>query len=146
MSDKSGWKQIFHDFNLVGLRSGRETNTGLHVHINRSFLANEQIKKIDLFVNYYRSLFEKLSRRTSNHYAEYNIKGIRQWGHSTTDRYSSVNFENTHTVEFRTFNGTNDIDEFFASLQLVHAVALFVDKISYEDFYENKQEVTKKFK
>ena len=146
MSNKSGWAQIFNDFNLIGLRSGTSTNTGLHIHVNRSFLSNEQIKKLDLFVNYYRNLFEKLSRRTSNHYAEYNIKGIRQWGHPTSDRYTSVNFENSHTVQFRIFSGTNDINQFFASLQLVHAVIMFVDKISYEDFYENKQDVIKKFK
>lgn len=146
MNENSGWKQIFNDFVQHGFSSGESTNTGLHIHVNRSILNNDQIKKIDLFVNYYKDFFEKLARRNQSHYAQYNLKTLRQWGHTTTSRYSSVNFENQHTIQFRIFNGTNKIQQLYSSLQLVHATILFLNHISYQDLYQEKQNTLKRFK
>lgn len=142
----SNWEILCRDLKNVGFKSGTEANTGIHIHVNRSCLQNDQIKKMDLFVNHYQTLFEKISGRSNNHYARYNGKNIRSWGHSTESRYSSVNFENFSTVEFRIFNGSIKKQIIFANLELIHAIVNFTSSVKYEDLYENKEKIIKDFK
>lgn len=142
-SNESGWKELFDDFNKLGFVSGTATHTGLHIHVSRNIMTEKDWKKVDLLINVARNFFEKCARRASTHYCSYNLKSHSNWGYSNS-RYESVNFQNSHTVEFRIFNGTNDINELFASLELVKTIVLLAPKISYEELYENFASVKEK--
>ena len=145
LSDDSGWKELFNDFNRVGFVSGTDTNTGLHVHINRNVLDATQMKKIDLVVNQWSDLFKCIGRRTQDSYCRYTPKLHSQWGRSES-RYQSVNFSNRNTVEFRFFCGTNNVEELFASLESVKIIVLMTKNITYDDLYENEEAVKNKMK
>lgn len=142
-SNESGWRELFEDFNKLGFVSGTTTHTGLHIHVSRNVMTEKDWKKVDLLINVARNFFEKCARRASTHYCSYNLKSHSNWGYSNS-RYESVNFQNSHTVEFRIFNGTNDINELFASLELVKTIVLLAPKISYEELYENFASVKEK--
>lgn len=144
-SDKSGWRELFCDFNQEGFVSGRATNTGLHIHINRNVLTNSQIKKIDLVVNQWHDLFSCIGRRSSNTYCQYNAKLHSELGHSN-DRYQSVNFLNRNTVEFRFFCGTNRVEQLFASLECVKIIVIMSKNITYDTLYEDENGVKNKMK
>ena len=145
LSDKSGWEEIFEDFHNHGFISGSATNTGLHIHVNKNCLTTKQIKKIDLLVNQYESLFSIIGRRTGNRYCAYTQKTYSQLGYSVS-RYQSVNFSNGNTVEFRFFNGTNNVEELFASLECVKMIVLISENITYDEIYESEEAVKNKIK
>lgn len=145
LSDESGWRELFEDFNSDGFVSGTSTNTGLHIHINKNLLTQSQIKKIDLVVNYWQSLFKNIGRRSNDQYCRYNIKRHSEWG-TSNDRYQSVNFSNRNTVEFRFFNGTNNVEELFASLESVKVLVIMSKDISYDILYEDEDAVKEKLK
>lgn len=140
-SAKSGWRKLFADFNSDGFISGVRTNTGLHIHINKNILSDSQCKKIDLLINGdLAEFFQKIGRRNSNSYSVFNYKRHRDWGYSAS-RYESVNFSNGNTVEFRFFNGTNNIKDFYASLEMVKTIFLLTKKATFDDLYEHSSNV-----
>ena len=145
LSDNSGWRELFNDFNQIGFVSGESTNTGLHIHVNRNILTTSQIKKIDLLVNHWQRLFKCIGRRTHDSYCRYREKLHSHWGQSD-DRYQSVNFSNRNTVEFRFFCGTNKFEELFASLEAVKIIIIMTKDITYDDLYENEDAVKNKMK
>ena len=142
-SNLSGWNELFYDFNSIGFISGSQTNTGLHVHINKNVLNRKQEKKIDILVNTWHDLFETIGRRHGNSYCRFQNKFHNEWGRSN-DRYQSVNFSNSHTVEFRFFCGTNDVSELFATLECVKAIVLLTKDITYDELYEDYNAVVNK--
>ena len=144
-SANSNWDKLFEDLRVCGFKSGAQANTGIHVHINRSYLTTIQIKKMDLFVNLYKDLFMKLARRGESSYARYSNKTLRSWGHSTYSRYAAINLQNEHTVQFRIFNGSIKKEDLFSSLQLVHALVYFTKEITYSELYDKKDQTIKKF-
>jgi hypothetical protein len=145
LSEQSGWEVLFEDFNRVGFVSGERTNTGLHIHINKNALTTKQMKKIDLVVNQWQDLFCCIGRRNENGYCHYTRKYHSQWG-TSNDRYQSVNFSNSNTVEFRFFCGTNKVEELFASLQAVKTIVILTKDITYDVLYEDENEVKNKMK
>jgi hypothetical protein len=56
-------------------------------------------------------------------------KDYKSMGNST-DRYEALNWENSHTVEFRMFKGSLKPATVKASLQFVHACMMFVKTVS----------------
>ena len=96
-------------------------------------------------VNQYESLFSIIGRRTGNRYCAYTQKTYSQLGYSVS-RYQSVNFSNGNTVEFRFFNGTNNVEELFASLECVKMIVLISENITYDEIYESEEAVKNKIK
>jgi len=145
-SEESGWKQLLEDAESAGFRSGSEANTGIHVHMNRNFFTDKDLKKIDLFVNFYRDLWEKIAGRRNNSYCSYSMKRHNEWGHNNNGRYSSVNYCNSHTIELRIFNGNIKYNDVMAILEICHALAIFCKDITFEELYEKSNDVKSKFK
>ena len=138
-----------------GYRSHDTSTCGLHVHINKKFFGNtteEQntnIDKLILFFEYFKDQIKIFSRRNDFHYCNFlsdkkgitekkaicNLEKIKNIKYST-DRYVTVNIENSNTVEIRVFKGTLKPESFFASLEFVFNVARVIkendiDKITF---------------
>lgn len=144
-SFESGWKQLLKDAEEATLHSGLNYNTGIHVHLNKSFFNEKDFKKIDMFINFYRALWEKIANRNNNHYAQYNNKRHTEWGYSNT-RYSSVNFTNSNTVEIRIFCGNMNYKHVMAILEICDALARFIKNITWDELYEETEATKNKFK
>lgn len=145
-SEESGWKQLLQDAISAGFHSGTSANTGIHVHMNKNFFDNKHIKKIDLFINSYRDVWEKIARRSNNGYCAYSVKRHQEWGNFGGSRYSSLNLSNSATIEMRIFCGTLDYNVVMATLEFCHALAFFSKNVTYEDLYENQSRTKENFK
>ena len=117
-----------------------ESNTGMHVHIEKArlsqyqigfimqFLNNrtlaENIKTIagrDYVTNYYTSLKDEHTMTYGLYYDDHDKKVIR----NNTDKYSALNTAKQHTVEVRIFASPNNAEECFARLDFVNALVQY---------------------
>ena len=117
-----------------------ESNTGMHVHIEKArlsqyqigfimqFLNNrtlaENIKTIagrDYVTNHYTSLKDEHTMTYGLYYDDYGKKVIR----NNTDKYSALNTAKQHTVEVRIFASPNNAEECFARLDFVNALVQY---------------------
>ena len=145
-SENSGWKQLLQDAKAAGFKSGSEANTGIHVHLNRDFFSYKDLKKIDLFVNQYRDLWEKIAGRRNCSYCAFRVKRHNDWGVNDGHRYSSVNYCNSNTIELRIFNGNINFENVMAILEICDALGNFAKEVTYEKLYEQQDVVKSEFK
>lgn len=117
------------------------TSCGLHFHVSRDALGNtdaeisETIARIDLILENLKDELIVFSRRQGKDLErwasflsdltsvrlDYSLDLIKQakWNQNGR-RYQALNLENTHTIEFRIFKGSLNIETFYASLELVN--------------------------
>ena len=140
------WTGLFAKLDGFGARA-HDTNTcGLHVHVSRAALGNDDeakrlcIAKIMEIMERFRQQFSCFARReiTTSQWCQ-----PTGYGHSTTDgsralkrkaaaiqdsqgfnvhdgrRYHALNLQNPSTIEFRLFKGTLKPDTFYATITLV---------------------------
>jgi hypothetical protein len=90
--------------------------------------------------------FRRFARRNSSFASYANNKQITELGNnlSCNGRYSALNFENRHTVEFRIFRGNLKYESIMALFELVQGVCDFVKlpHVSLDLIY-NQQEICK---
>ena len=126
-------------------QSGDDASCGMHVHVSRAaFKSESAIWRTVAIVNRLQDCFFAFSRRLSsdNEYCRYN----RLYSHFTYEdvkkcdndsRYVAVNLTDDDTVEFRIFASTLDIDEYFASVEIVKKVVEYANSdkrvISFND-------------
>lgn len=140
---KNDFANMFSELREAG-QSGDDASCGMHVHVSRAaFKSESAIWRAVAIVNRLQDCFFAFSRRlnSGNEYCRYN----RLYSHFTyedvekcdNDRYVAVNLTDDDTVEFRIFASTLDIDEYFASVEIVKKVVEYAntDKrvISFND-------------
>jgi len=126
-TNKLGWKELM-DVCLDNDYRSHDTETcGLHIHLSRTFLGNNEIeqelntaKLIILFDRFWTSHIIPFSRR--------NVETITRWAdkpslecvnteteneivdkvkkYKSLGRYKAINLQNSETIEFRLFRGT----------------------------------------
>ena len=125
-----------------GYKSNDTTTCGLHVHISKKALGdneqeiNDNINKIILFSEYYKDDIVKLARRGSCHYMQFlsdyliengyiqdkiyaqSIKEIDKQKDNT--RYYAINNTNNNTLEFRIFRGTLRYNTIYAYIEFIN--------------------------
>lgn len=131
------WQEVMSKAISLGYRSHQTNTCGLHVHVNRNCLGDNQeeqelvISHILLFVEKHWAELLKFSRRS-----EYSINrwaaryGYEKSGRDILDkakkgnlgRYAAVNVMNWATIEFRMFRGTLKHNTLIAALELVNAI------------------------
>ena len=131
------WQEIMTKAIALGYRSHQTSTCGLHFHVNRSCLGDDQeeqelvISHILLFVEKHWAELLKFSRRS-----EYSINrwaaryGYEKTGREILDkakkgrqgRYAAVNLCNYTTIEFRLFRGTLKYNTLIAALELVDKI------------------------
>lgn len=132
------WKEIFDYMTSQGMKSHYTSHCGLHIHASRNYLSLSKWSEVDYFLHKFKSQFETLARRSDNEYAEFDcnitaedteLAKLKKSGKSG-NRYRALNLTNRRTVEFRLFRGTLKHETLLATLELVHAVIMFIKSIN----------------
>ena len=109
--------------------NGALCRDGLHVHVSRSAMSEAHENRFGAFIYANLANLLPVARRSSNSYCKskaspkngYDVQRIS----SERDRYFAVNYTNRNTIELRIFRDTCKVTEYFASVQLVHAIYQF---------------------
>ena len=131
------WEAIIKKAISLGYRSHQTSTCGLHVHVNRSCLGDDQeeqelvIGHILYFIEHHWNELLKFSRRSEYSMNRWAARyGYEKTGREILDkakkgnngRYAAVNLMNYSTIEFRLFRGTLKLNTLLATLELVNAV------------------------
>ena len=132
------WKNVLTRLKTLSYLSHQAGTCGLHIHVNRNSLGETYetqeatIARILYFFERHWEELLKFSRRSKYQLerwaARYGYKDKPKdiLDHAKTGanngRYSCVNLQNCHTVEFRMFRGTLKLNTIIATLQLVNRI------------------------
>ncbi len=117
------------------LRSHDTTTCGLHVHISRNVLKEDQIERMVHFIHdpENREFIKMVSGRPPGRYQDYSAPKLKPFNYKVRDdkqnRYTALNLCNDATVEFRLFKGTLNPGTFFARLEFALALTRYCDKV-----------------
>lgn len=139
------WDKVFaecRDYNATSHNNGR---CGLHMHINRSWLDEEDmVFRLDRLIQNHRHNWIVFSRRSGGSMCDWarietdmdmeinpndpiqdkQLKWRCKKGEFGGDRYRAVNTSNEQTVELRLFRGTLKMETFRATVEAVAALAI----------------------
>jgi len=101
-------------------QSGR---CGMHVHASRAPLTQLQIGKLMVFINdpNNKAFVKAIAGRDSNQYSKIIPKKVKDVRIDNRDRYQAINLTNRHTIEFRLFKGTTNLQSVLRNLEFVAA-------------------------
>lgn len=135
-----------------GFESNEDVNCGLHVHVSRKALGsnrdkrNDNIDKILYIFEGFWDEVESFSRRSQDQIADWCKRYLTEREKVTKkkikdkkdngDRYMAVNLTNNPTVEFRIFNGTLNVEEFYAALEFVNRIVDIVTTKTEDEVME----------
>ncbi|MBM6926836.1 amidoligase family protein [Pseudoflavonifractor phocaeensis] len=132
------WTELCRKAVSLGYLSHRANTCGLHIHVSREAFGAESWEQ-DLAIARVLYFFEKhweellkFSRRTPRQLERWAARyGYKEQPMEILDyakkgyhggRYTCVNLQNTHTVEFRMFRGTLKANTIFATLQMLDRI------------------------
>ena len=127
------YDKLFSALSKDGAKSHDVDTCGLHIHLSRKHLNDEQIDFLCQFVYANKRKFEKFARRNQNSYCVY-----QRAQNEDEDKHCAVNCLPRHTIEFRFFRGTLQTSTIFASLQMVLCLYFWAranDRIDYKKAY-----------
>lgn len=111
-------------------------NAGLHIHINRRFLTNEDVIKMRMFFSLNEEqLFVFSKRGDENNYCkyeefdEYFLKDLS----TQEERRYALNITNDNTIEMRIFNHTLNYSRFMAYLEFADALTRYCKNNTLSD-------------
>jgi len=139
---KTAW-DIFFTNTAQYLRSFRDSDCGLHIHVNRSAFSKTHVGRFFIFINsdVNKTFVDDISGRTATHYClrkkEPKFKDIK-----TYRERGAVNIycDRTLTHEFRCFSGNVKKESFFKTLEFTVALCHYSQNecsnvnINYIDF------------
>ena len=117
-------------------------NAGIHIHVSRKsipsynvyklsyLLNNRQAKELSSIMFYLSGRNAKVSDNYLGRYAK--IGGIAEFKNDK-DRYLALNLTNEHTIEFRIFKTTNDMDKVKSYINFVESMINFVDITPFKE-------------
>lgn len=133
VAHKEDYKNFFKE--LENLNYGNNGGAGLHFHVSKP-KDEDVITRILVIMESFKEEIKKLSRRNNRfYYCQFATDGCssdEKYKYQSSkylkenyikerhDRYSALNLNNNTTIEFRFFNGANNFEEFWSSLQFIH--------------------------
>ena len=125
------WRWLENKDAVRYMRSHNTTTCGLHVHVSREPLTQDQIAKMVLFVNDRSNepLIKAIARRYAEGYCRIKEKSLDNCHHSS-DRYEAINITSEKTVEFRIFKGSLKYESVMAAIEFANALTEFTAKPS----------------
>ena len=121
-------------------------NAGIHIHVSKKSIPSYNIYKLSYLLNNIQakelsSIMFYLSGR-NNCIGDENEVRYAKIGEITkfkdeTDRYLALNLTNLHTIEFRIFKSTNDMDKVKSYINFVESMIKFVDITPFKDINLN---------
>lgn len=121
-------------------------NAGIHIHVSKKSIPSYNIYKLSYLLNNVQakelsSIMFYLSGRNNSVCDEKEVK-YAKIGEITKfideeDRYLALNLTNKHTIEFRIFKATNDMDKVKSYVNFVESMIKFVDITPFKDINLN---------
>ena len=114
---------------------GETKHTGLHIHVGRQCLGDNQddvINKICVILETFKEEVCAFSRRRPNDYCQFlthrdnknkTLKYIKRC-RGNLGRYAVLNEQNSETIEFRIFKSTRDLKTLLAALEFVNNIVM----------------------
>ena len=121
-------------------------NAGIHIHVSKKSIPSYNIYKLSYLLNNIQakelsSIMFYLSGRnvkvSDNYLGRYAKIGNISEFKDETDRYLALNLTNEHTIEFRIFKTTNDMDKVKSYIDFVESMIKFVDITPFKDINLN---------
>lgn len=158
------WKDTFEMLIKHGYRSHDAHTCGLHMHVSRNMLTDDDITKIIYFIETHKKDIIKFSRRekaelqrwsgfytqsdvirrtptckgTDDICALKNLVTLYNYNRNHEYRYKCVNLINKNTVEFRFLRGTLNYNTFMASIDFLLALVRNCKLISWKRIDDTK--------
>lgn len=106
-----------------GLVSWSDSRCGMHVHVSRDGLTENQIAKAVCFCNSYgnKKFTYIIAGRKDSTYAKYKAKTMED-AISCCDRHEAINLTNDATIEFRMFKGTLRRESVYKNIEFCDAI------------------------
>ena len=141
------WDKLTAHAIRLGYRSHQTSTCGLHVHVSRMGLGEndseqeDTISRILYFVEAHWNELLKFSRRSeysmnrwaARHGYDHDPKKLLDKAKSDRNRYVAVNLCNHNTVEFRLFRGTLKLNTLLATLQLINHICELAYRLTDHD-------------
>ncbi|MBK7105907.1 MAG: amidoligase family protein [Ignavibacteriae bacterium] len=144
---KNIFKSLLETLRSNGYRSYNTTTCGIHIHISKKYLSGLDLAKLHLFFCQNEGFIKTISQRNPNN--------LDQWGKIKKDkkaiydqskkkggseRYTAINLQNQHTIEFRIFRGTLNDYSYFKNIEFIAAICSYVkttslQQLTSETFY-----------
>jgi len=136
---RSVFEELLETLKNNGFRSYNTSTCGIHIHITKSYLSGLDLAKLQLFFCQNEEFIKTISQRQASK--------LESWGKIKKDkkeiydsskkkggkgRYTAINLQNYHTVEFRIFRGTLFNNSFFKNIEFVVAICKFVKTTSLQ--------------
>ena len=121
-------------------------NAGIHIHVSKKSIPSYNIYKLSYLLNNIQakelsSIMFYLSGRNNTVSDEREVRyakiGDISEFKNETDRYLALNLTNKHTIEFRIFKATNDMDKVKSYVNFVESMIKFVDITPFKDINLN---------
>lgn len=121
-------------------------NAGIHIHVSRKSIPSYNIYKLSYLLNNIQakelsSIMFYLSGRNNCVYNKSEVRYAKMGKitkfRDATDRYLALNLTNLHTIEFRIFKTTNDMDKVKSYVDFVESMIKFVDITPFKDINLN---------
>ena len=125
------FKRFFESLESVGFYSHATERCGIHVHVNKRSISRPQLFNLQLFFHKHRDFIRLISQRRTQAqlitWADIYSTGFstRAKQKSGGARYSAINLNPRHTVEFRIFNGNTRADRIRKNLEFVQSLLEF---------------------
>lgn len=151
-----GWDEIVDIARDYEYKSHDTDTCGLHIHVSKQAFGTTRMEQDlniakmviiferfwDKIVQFSRRDYDKISRWAKKpKYKFYKNDTEREIvsksKFSYDDRYSSINLQNSTTVEFRVFRGTLKVNTILASIQFIDVLIDYVLQASLEDVFED---------
>jgi hypothetical protein len=120
------WQWLNNKDAVRHMRSHNTTTCGLHVHVSRNPLTQDQIAKMVVFVNdrSNEALIKAVARRYAEGYCRIKEKEIGS-AHQSNDRYEAINITSERTIEFRIFKGSLKYESVMSAIEFANALTDF---------------------
>ena len=102
------------------------SNVGMHIHVSKKPLSLFTIGKLTAFMNreINKRFIEFVAGRNSNNYCRLDSKRTVTfpWTNKSSERYNTLNLNNSQTIEFRIFSTPLTYDDFASKIQFCKAL------------------------
>jgi hypothetical protein len=137
------WKEMLEWLQSQGVGADKTSTCGLHIHVNKNYMTEEEQMKLGYFINTHKTKTEAVARRSSAQWSKFkdaDASKLEDMNKCTDgDRYQALNWMNTYTVEFRIFKGTVNYDVLMGSLEFVIASVEFVKSMTIAKLKEKRK-------
>lgn len=143
--NKMNYKELFKYLDKIGYKGHDCENAGLHIHADRSYLGNSELKQ-QLVITKILYILEKFNNeicviaRRDHEYSKFvgdrnNEKSVVELynKYKNTGKRVALNLQHENTIEFRCFKSTLKYETFLLTLEFVKDIIDYAKSINIEE-------------